>query len=130
MVNDTRQTSKRTMSIYYKQTKFGLVRTKPDLKEHYAQKEQEHIQRIVELEDCGKIIRKMLDKLSIELQQHPNDIVEIEKACRSCVEELRKRLKERDFKSISKFDIERAWKNAKEQFMRIHGMKKQEEHTR
>ena len=30
-----KQTSK-TMSIYYKQTRFGLVRTKPDLKEHYA----------------------------------------------------------------------------------------------
>lgn len=49
-------------------------RKKPDLQALYEEKEQQRIQRMSEIEECGKIIRNVLDALNQALLENPSDI--------------------------------------------------------
>ena len=86
-------------------------RKKPDLQALYEEKEQQRIQRMSEIEQCGKIIRNVLEALNRALLENPSDIQHISEVAKECIEQLKRKLKDRDFQSISKFDIERMLKN-------------------
>ena len=49
-------------------------RKKPDLRALYEEKEQQRIQRMSEIEECGKIIRNVLEALNRALLENPSDI--------------------------------------------------------
>lgn len=86
-------------------------RKKPDLQALYQEKEEKRIQRMSEIEECGRIIRNVLDALNRALLENPNDIQHISEVAKDCMEQLKQKLKDRDFQSISKFDVERMLKN-------------------
>lgn len=84
---------------------------KPDLRKLYQEKEEARIQKMAELEECGNVIRKVLDQLNKAIIEHPEDLDKIAQVAKDCMEQLKFRLKIRDFQMINKFDIERLLRN-------------------
>lgn len=82
-------------------------RKKPDLRQLYLEKEEQRILRMSEIEECGRIIRRVLEELNRAIIENPSDLWRISQVAKDCMEQLRKKLKERDFKGISKFDVDR-----------------------
>ena len=70
---------------------------KPDLQELYRQKEQARIEKMAELEECGNVIRKVLDQLNKAIIENPKDLDKIAEVAKECMEQLKFRLKIRDF---------------------------------
>lgn len=50
---------------------------KPDLQELYRQKEQAKIEKMAEIEECGNVIRKVLDQLNKAIIENPKDLDKI-----------------------------------------------------
>lgn len=80
---------------------------KPDLQALYAQKEQEKLERNVETEMCWKLVKECGEVMRQTLTDYPDDLEEIKKTARFIVIWLKKRVDERNFKRLSKFDVQR-----------------------
>ena len=52
---------------------------------------------MAELEECGNVIRKVLDKLNKAIIENPKDLDKIAEVAKDCMEQLKFRLKIRDF---------------------------------
>lgn len=63
------------------------------------------------------MIGKFISHLNQKIMEKPDDLPFISEACKMCVEEFRKKIAERDFKGISRFDIQHMWNNAVKKLM-------------
>lgn len=78
---------------------------KPDLQKLHEQKEQEKLERNAETEICWKLVKECGEVMRKTLTEYSDDLDEIKKTARFIVIWLRKRVQERNFKRLSKFDV-------------------------
>lgn len=82
---------------------------KPNLRELYEEKERLAAQKAGEIEIAGRAIRKLIEQFSKELMEHPTDIKAIAEAAKICREQFQLKMKELDFETLNKWDVERLW---------------------